>query len=187
MDDSIIAKRYAKAMFEIALESKIIERIDRELSFIQDTMVENKEWLRIIDDAKIPFRKKNIFIDEISKKAGMEDSSVALLKILADKKNVHLIGLIKENFKKERLKKEGVVQAIITVADERVFETLENEIVKVVEKISGKRAELISKIDDSIIGGLIIKIDDKIYDGSIVGDLKKLRATLMQKKNEIHG
>lgn len=55
---------------------------------------------------------------------------------------------------------------------------LSEDLVKKVQDIFGKNTEIITHVDESVIGGILIKTKEKMYDGTIRGQLNKLKNNL---------
>lgn len=185
MSEMILARRYARSIFDLAKEEGLVERIGGEISALEKATSNEPKWLGMLDSINVPLENKFKMIDEIAQKGGFERYVTALLKILAEKNRVHLLHDIKGSYEEERLKEEGFIEAVAIVADKGVWGKLKEEIHSAADKISGKRTKVTCKEDPEMIGGIIIKIGDTVYDGSIRGELDRLRKSLIKKQDEI--
>lgn len=185
MSDQVLSKRYTKAFFELVFEERAVKEVAEQLELLNNVILKNPVWLRILDDLKTPSKVKNKMIDQLAETMSLNQNLIKLLRLLASKQRCYLWPDIVTCFKKEILKVEGLVEAFITVADERVWETLKNEIEITVEKISGRRPLLKYEVDPLIIGGLKIRIGDVVYDGSMRGELDRMRENIIDGSHEI--
>jgi len=182
----ISAKRYARAIFELSDEANLINKIENELKLISEITKKDKLWINILDDLKLPIIKKQKLINDISEKINLNKYTLSLLNILINRRKIHLISNIYEEFNKLYKHKKGIISALITVSNNKIWKELKGEISEVVEKIGSGRPEINCNIDPSIIGGIIIKIGDRIYDGSIKGELNRLKKELLKREYEIN-
>lgn len=185
MRDTVLARRYATAIFEMAQENNIIDRMERDIELIKNIISEHPDWAVALDDAEIPIEIKLKMIDEVSAASGFHLFAEGLLKILAEKRMVHLSPEVIDGYRNEALRSKGEIEAQVTVADGRVWKELKEEIGLAVTRISGKKARPICRVDPSIIGGLVVRIDDVVYDGSIRGELKRFKDNLIKKVGEV--
>ncbi len=82
---------------------------------------------------------------------------------------------IVEQYAKLDREARGIKQVEVTVAREG---EMNNELMQQLNHLVGKDAEIHQRVDAGIIGGVIIKIEDTLIDGSVKGQLEKLRHNL---------
>src|ERR1051325_8876206 len=99
--------------------------------------------------------------------------------ILIDKRRINFLAAIVKKFEQDLNQRLGFAVAEITSArdlGDQERRSLESE----AEKLTGKKVRANYAKDASILGGAIIKIDSTIYDGSVKGQLERMRTTLVE-------
>ena len=96
------------------------------------------------------------------------------VKILAENNDIRLFEEISAEFHKLELAKKGIKQAEITTAHPTNKEN-EQAIIHELNKIVKGNLELKKKIDERIIGGVIISMDDQMLDASVKNSLEQLK------------
>lgn len=173
MTDSIVASRYAQAIYELAKEAKLIEDVYRELSFVMETYEANEEFRNFINHPLVNVEDKNKFISNIfvDKLCILALNSIHYL---IDKNRLSLIKDITKEYLKSYYAENRKVEAEATFAikpNEAQLQLL-NENLK---KRMNKEIILSTKIDKSILGGVVIRIEDQIIDASIRGQINAFR------------
>lgn len=166
------ARRYAKALLEVALDQNILDEIYNDMSLVSNTISSSKElelFLKspIIKQNKKQNALKEIFSDKINK------ISNTYFEIILQKGREDLIFGISNAFIEAYKKHQGIIDVEVTSA----FDMSDKEIKslkKTLEKKTGKTVLLSCKVDSSLIGGITIKIDDTVTDGSVKHKLDNL-------------
>jgi F-type H+-transporting ATPase subunit delta len=99
------------------------------------------------------------------------------VEVLALNNDVRIFEQIEEEFHKLELAKDGKKLAEVTTA-QPLSKDSERDIIKELNKIVKGDVELKKKIDEKILGGVIIKVDDQLIDASVRGELGKLKNEL---------
>lgn len=130
----------------------------------------------LLSPAVSPSRKRAVMA-RLVKPMGISKAVRNFLFVVIDHRRVHEFSSIVEAF--DRLLDErlgfvrGDVSSAFTLTDGQRAE-LESEL----SRLSGKKAKLDYKVDPALIGGVVARVGAKVYDGSVRGQLEKLRAKL---------
>ena len=165
MDITIISKRYAKALFDLAIEMKKLERIKDDIELVQSVTKENPEFLRLLKSPIIPAGKKNQIIAAIFKDR-LDVLSFKFLQLVTRKEREILLDTISTSFIKLYKDYHNIVTITLT-SSEKMNEKSKEELVRLLSGETHKTIDLIEKVDKSLIGGFVIDLDDKKYDASI--------------------
>lgn len=96
------------------------------------------------------------------------------VRILSQNGDLKLYDLIEEAYKKLETADKGIKEVEITTAQPQKSK----EILEHLNKIVGNRVEIKERIDQEIIGGVVVRVDDTLIDGSIKNSLKQLRKAI---------
>lgn len=177
LDKTTIAKRYAKALFEIVSENGQLEETRSELNQIRNVFTDNKGLGKILTDKGLEQAHKQGIIDILIKDASTPVQN--LIKMTFDYGRMDDLTAIIDEFNdmcdlSEQLVRARVISAI-PLSDEQLNRMADN----FAHRLNVKKVILDSEVDDSIIGGAIIKTDSLIYDGSIQTQINQIRQRLI--------
>ena len=83
------ANRYAKALFDVALEEKAdLDRIDKDLSEMTEILRENTELMRVVDWANVPDAQRRAVMESVLDKIGVAAPVKKLLVLLTEQRKL---------------------------------------------------------------------------------------------------
>lgn len=173
---NIVGKRYAKALFDIAVEKNNVEQFYEEVKQIKEIIDDNPDLLKIIDHPHINKEKKfgifkNSFKDNLS-----EDTLGFLFVIFNKNRDTELVSII-NTFIELCLDYLGITEAEVVSAIPLSDDKLTSIKSKLEIKLN-KKVNMNCTVDKSIIGGLIIRVDGMIVDGSVKYRLESIKKAL---------
>jgi len=175
--ESQVARRYAAALFRTAKKTEQVDRILDDLKAIADFLRKDPSLKNFLEAPQILDQYKRGLLTTAFKDL-ISEALFSFLVVVLDKHRIaHLQAMAKEY---ERLVKEdqGILQArvITTRALDPIFRgRLKEEL----EKNTGKKIEMLPKIDPQIIGGMIVILGNKIIDRSIRHQLDELKEEML--------
>jgi F-type H+-transporting ATPase subunit delta len=178
-----VASRYARALFEVALAERIdIGQVERELSAFADLVAGpptgDAQLARVLTNPAIPTPRKRALVDTLIARGGPLLPHVAkLLLLLAERDRLALLPDIVRSYRSRLNEHHHVVQAEVVTASplpaDRVAALAER-----LGRATGRRVQLESRVDPTIIGGAVTRIGSTIYDGSVTTQLRKIGEAL---------
>jgi len=174
------ANRYAKALFDVALEEKAdLDRIDKDLSEITEILRENTELMSAVDWANVPDAARRAVMENVLDKVGVAAPVKKLLALLTEQRKLVYLQDLAEAYRERLLAHQNVVRAEVTSAA-----PLSPEKTKALEeslsKVTGKKVELSVSVDPELLGGVVAKIGSTVYDGSVRTQLARMRQELVK-------
>ena len=174
---SKVAKRYAKAIFELAVENDVLEDTEKELLQIEDSIKSSSELDGFLINPLISHLKKTEIIEELFKDK-VSALTYRFLILVAKKGRLSKLTEIIEYFKKSvlayRNQVKGELVSAVSLSGEQI-----SQIRKIIENMTGKIVLLKEKIDADIIGGFIVRVEDKLIDMSVRNNLEELKKKLV--------
>lgn len=167
-------KRYAQAVFEIALESNKLKDWQSDLRKIE-RMMQDTEFVSSIENPKLPFELKSKLAREILGK--INPMALNLVYLLIAKGKLKNAGQLAEEYERLLNDHHGIKTAQVTTAialDAAERDKLSNHL----ETITGKKVNMNIEVNPDILGGFIARIDDSLIDGSIRNKLEALKKSL---------
>jgi F-type H+-transporting ATPase subunit delta len=168
-------KRYAQAIFEIALEHDELDKWQVDLKQITG-LGANADVLVLFKSPKINYDDKAKIIDERLQTISPLARNLAYLLVSRNKMN--LIDGIAEQYQRLVDHYRGVERAVVTTAislDQAETEKLN----KALESLTGKSIIMETRVDPGILGGLVARIDGKLLQGSTQDKLLTLKKALV--------
>jgi len=171
-----VAKRYAHGLFLLAQEKNAIDQVSEEMKDI-DTLLERDRSLlnflaapQVRDQDKISVMR-SVFSGKVSK---IVEEFLMLVVTKHRDQHIHDIA---EEFEEIVLDHKGFVKTQVITAVE-ITEDEKNRLKDKLEKKSNKKVLIKTRVDEAIIGGVIVVLGDKIIDKSIRYQLQLLNAQL---------
>ncbi len=179
MSNSNIAKRYAYAFFSYINEShkSSADKIWQELSCISNLYYESDDFKNIIKNPTINSEEKIAIFSSLQKSHKLSDELFKFITLLIEKKRLIFLPDIDKFIKEFIMAEENKIEAEVTFAKE-ADSSIKNEIIKKLEKVTGKNIVLKEKIDPAVIGGVKVKFGSNLFDATIKGQLDKLKIAL---------
>jgi F-type H+-transporting ATPase subunit delta len=172
------AKRYAQAVFQIALENNVIDEWRSELDSIT-VAFSDPQLKSILEDPKTSFEDKSQLIN----KCLPESSTMALnfAYLLIEKQKLVLMEKIVADYNRMADNYLGLEHARVTTAVE--LDTADRDrLSKHLASLTGKQVTVETDVDEAIIGGFVARIGDKLLDGSTRARLEALKKRLTESR-----
>jgi len=168
------AKRYAQAVFELAKERGTFDAWQADLETLT-VVVNDPLAAAFFADPGVTAARKAAVLDKVLANGQPEARNLARLLLergrLADVPRIAT--LYDEALRAER----GIVIAEVTTADP-LSPDAEALVRERLQRLTGKQGDLRVGVDPSIIGGIVARVGDLVIDGSVISQLRKLRARL---------
>jgi len=176
MNDSKISVRYSRAIFQLALEKKILDKVYQDMIFISEIckFAETKDFLG--SPIIVPSKKEAIFHKMLG--GNVEEITLSLIGLIVKNGRESFIPAIARVFIHETKKFKGITESVLTTAV-KVDDKVKKQITDLISEGFKTKVELKETIDPEIIGGFILQIDDNYIDASIRNKLRKIKKELI--------
>ena len=170
--------RYARAYAEVAVKHKLNpEKTVEELEQVAALVNGSRELRNVLLNPAVSREQKLNLLDAIIKRMGASKPLRNFLAVLIDHRRVGNIGELVDEIKRELDRRMGFAEAKVTsvrelTAVERT--TLEKQLAE----ITGKTVRATYAEDARLLGGVTVRVGSTIYDGSVHGQLRRIREQL---------
>jgi F-type H+-transporting ATPase subunit delta len=169
------AKRYAEAVFDLAVEDNTLEQWSSDLRAVADFAGE-ADVARLLASARMP-RAEKMRLLEAGLQGQVSPLAVNLARLLQQREKTGIARGIQAAFQEMVDERRGVAHATVTTAvalsdDER------RAIAARLSSLTGKQVDVTPVVDESIIGGVVARIGDQLIDGSTRSRLVALKRRL---------
>jgi F-type H+-transporting ATPase subunit delta len=173
-----VASTYARAFADVVLRAKLdANRAIGELRRVAELLAESSELRRVWENPAIPADQKRRLLDAIVHRGGIERPVRNLVAVLIDHRRVPFLGPIIKQLEKELDARLGFAEAQVTSARE-LGDAEKHSLEAQVEKLTGKKVRARFGQDATLLGGVVVRLGSTIYDGSVKGQLERIREAI---------
>jgi len=177
MKNSILANRYAKALFSVAQEENAFDENAKSLNEIAQAMIAQPEVKDGLTNPVYPLDVRAKVMDYIAEAQGACQVIKNFLNLVLQKKRAAFLPEIAEAFQILIDSQRNICQGTVLTAMPLTVE-LNDKVQATLEKLTGKKVVLSTKVDPTILGGIIAKVGDLVLDGSIRSQLQGLKESI---------
>lgn len=177
MASSKVASRYAKALLDLSIEQKSIEKVNNDMVELSNLCKESKDLVNML---KSPIVDKNKKVETFKAIFGKTWDKVSLgfIQLIVKNSRANIVPHIADSFVDQYRKYLGILDVQLTSAAPLEKKVKDQILAKIAKSFEGN-IELHESIDPDLIGGFIVRIDDKQIDASIASQLTNLKNILL--------
>jgi F-type H+-transporting ATPase subunit delta len=173
-----VTNTYARAFADVVFDShldaaKTLQEAQSLAELVADSTVLRQVW----ETPSIPAVEKRAVLDAIAAREKLSRPVRNFMAVLIDHRRVHFLEPIVKQFEQELNQRMGFTEARITSARELAAaerQALETQ----VGTLTGKKVRARYSQDEALLGGAIVQVGSTIYDGSVKGQLERIRQQL---------
>ncbi len=177
MISTVIARRYARALYTVAKEEGKQEAYVDILDGVIQLLKESPEIEMALESPMLPPDVKHKVVEELVKAYKMDDIMANFLKLLVERRRIGHLRVIAEAFRSLWEEELGLVRAVVRTAIP-MPDDLTDKLKEVLAQITGKKVVLELQQDPEIIGGVVAHIGDMVLDGSIRSQLQGFKESI---------
>jgi F-type H+-transporting ATPase subunit delta len=170
---------YARAFADVVVGSKLDPaRLQQELRTVEALLAESDPLRRVLENPSIPGDRKRAVLDAIAQRTGLTRQVRNFIAVLTDHRRLPLFSDMLKQIEQELNDRLGFADAEVSSA--RPLADAEKRLLEAeIAKLTGKRVRARYQQDASLLGGAVVKVGSTIYDGSVKGQLEKIREQLV--------
>ena len=179
MNNAGDASRYARELFDVTWRHGQAETVADELETIVQAAAEFEPQVRPLFHPLVPKAKKLETIRRFTQAAGLSRPTGVLLEALAQHYRLGMLGEVAKSFRERLNQKQGIVRAQVTTATPLTAEQVA-ALGRRLSEVMGRDVSLSTRVDPSIIGGVVTQVGSTVYDGSVTRQLARMREKLVE-------
>jgi F-type H+-transporting ATPase subunit delta len=173
-----VASTYARAFADVVLSAHLdADRSIAELRAIASLLKESTDLRRVWENPAVPAEQKRRLLDVIVERDGISRQVRNVVAVLIDHRRIHFLEPIITQLEKELDARLGFAEAQITSA-RPLGDAEKHEFETQVGKLTGKKVRARYGQDASLLGGAVVRLGSTIYDGSVKGQLERLKEAI---------
>ena len=173
---------YARAFADVVMtKSSLLDpaRMLQELHGIEALLKESDPLRRVLENPSIPGDRKRAVLDAITMRLGSTRQVRNFIAVLIDHRRLPLFSEILKQLEQELDDRQGFAEAQVSAA--RQLSDPEKRMLEAeIEKLTGKKVRAKYEQDATLFGGAVVQVGSTIYDGSVKGQMEKIREQLVE-------
>ena len=169
---------YGRAMADVVVDRGLdAGRVSSELESIAAVLSESAELRIVWDSPSVAADQKLRLLDGLAKKLGLSREVRNFVAVLISNRRIHAYNEISKNAIEQINERLGIADAEIVSVRELSPEE-QRRLERQVAQVTGKQLRVRYSLDQKLMGGVIVKVGSTIYDGSIRGQLQRMKERL---------
>jgi F-type H+-transporting ATPase subunit delta len=178
------ATRYARALIDVAVKERAdLSQIENELAEFVALVSSHANLEQVLLNPAVPAPRKRAAVAELAVHAKLAPILSKLLVLLAERDRLVLLRDVLSAYRDRVQTLQNVVRAEVTTAAPLAAERA-LEIERSLAAATGRTVRLSTRVDPSIVGGIVTRIGSTVYDGSVTNHLRRMKQRLL---SEVRG
>jgi F-type H+-transporting ATPase subunit delta len=171
------ARRYARALLDVALEKGAAEPLRAELAAMVKLIAAHPDLAALLANPAVSAERKKKLAAAVAARAGATDLLARLVTLMGERDRLDMLPMVSAAYTRLWNAHRGVVaaQAVSAVPLE---ETELRAVSRALAAASGREVDLSARVDPRLLGGMLVHMEGRTYDGSVRTRLRALRRTL---------
>ncbi|MFH1810930.1 MAG: F0F1 ATP synthase subunit delta [Pseudomonadota bacterium] len=179
MKSGTVARRYARALLNIALDEKALQEVGGDLESLAGMLRQNPQLDALINNPMLSGLERSEVVLQIADKAGFHPLTRTFLKLLGHKGRLGYAEAIAAAFRVLADQTLGRLRAEVRSTAPLMPEELQ-QIQKALAARTGKQIIVDTATDPDLLGGVVARVGDTVYDSSVRSHLRRLRQSIVE-------
>lgn len=177
MSESITARRYAEALFQLGNEKNTLDKYVEELKLVHEVFKDNEQLYIFLKHPRVNHEKKKQLLTEVFQ--DLQADVINTVQLLVERGHAEITPSVIDHFLKMVNDAKGIADAKIYSV--RELSDAEKQALKdsIKKRFNKADVQMESIIDTSLLGGLKIQVGNTILDGSVSGKLKRIKRNIV--------
>ncbi len=172
-----LAERYAAALFELADEGHALDAVAGDLRELRAMLAGSGDLLRLVRSPVLTRADQGKAMAAIADNAKLSKLTADFIAVVARNRRLFAVPAMIDAYLAKLAERRGEVTAEITSA-QALSEAQQSALGDQLRRVVGGRVAIDVRIDPSLLGGMIVKIGSRMVDGSLKGQLQRLRLSM---------
>ena len=173
----LVAKRYARALFELAREQNNVREVTSSVTSFADAYESSTDFRDVEQRPGVTDAQLASIVDDIGKRLDALPLVIRTVTLLAERRRLSVLPAMARLIDEMADDNLGILRVETRAAGQLPAEYLER-LKQKLDKITGKRVVMTFTRDESLIAGVVTQIGDRVIDGSVRGKLDRLAESL---------
>ena len=169
--------RYAGALFELATEEKATEEVGRQLATFGSAIDQSEDLARLVRSPVFSSEDQIAALTAVAAQLGITGATLNFLKLAAKNRRLSVLPEMIKAYATILAPSKGEIAGEVTSAEPLSAEQL-NDLKAALKSSLGRDVTLATRVDGSILGGLIVKVGSRMMDNSLKTKLQTLKIAM---------
>lgn len=172
------ARRYAKALFQLAAEAGEVEKVRAEMGALAQLLEQSPELAGVLLQPLYPVSQRSAVLAAVAERLSSSTLLRRFYQVLIDQRRLLDFEAIRAEFERLADEAAGVERAQVRSASP-LSEAQQQRLRRALGARLGRDVELQIEVDPALLGGLVARVGDLVFDGSVRTQLRQLRHSLV--------
>lgn len=173
-ESGVLARRYARALFELADEAKAVDEVAADLSLLAEAIADSADLERLIRSPIISREDQGKVMGLILEGMGAKDLTRRFVGVLARNRRLFALPAVIAAFRALLAQRRGeAVAEVVSAAPLTV--TQQQALAAALKRVTGSEVAVTTRVDPGLLGGLVVKLGSRMVDSSLRTKLLRLR------------
>jgi F-type H+-transporting ATPase subunit delta len=177
MVEDRIGYRYAKSVFELAEEKKLVDDTREDMAMLDELVRANRDFKNLLESPLIKAGTKQTILDRLFKGRFNSEITPLLVAMVVRKRREMYLPQVAQSYLSLYDEAKGIIRGSLTSAV-KLSPAEQKEIQQAVEQKLGKRFVMHSEVNPELIGGFVLKFSDRLFDGSVASSIRRIKQEL---------
>ena len=169
--------RYASALFELATEENSAGQVGQQLAQFGAAIEESADLKRLVRSPVFSAEDQVAAIEAVAARMGIAGATLNFIKLVAQNRRLHALPAIISSYATLLAASKGEIAGEVTSADRLSAQQLK-DLKAALKSALGQEVLLTTRVDSSILGGLIVKVGSRMMDNSLKTKLQNLKVAM---------
>ena len=168
-----VARRYAAALADVAIERREEREVQRELDQWAAMIESHAQLKEVFANPTIVYDHKQKLLEDLIARSRVRETTASFLRVLLRNQRLSQLREVAARYGYVLDERGGIVAATVTTA-RPIPEDLQKQLHDTLATATGRKVRLDFNTDEAIIGGMVAQIGSTIFDGSVQNQLERL-------------
>jgi F-type H+-transporting ATPase subunit delta len=179
MSNQASANRYAKALLDVAIKEADPVKAEQELSRFAELFTSHDDLRKAMWNPAVPVTAKRSVMEQLVARVKPSKPVGKLLMLLADRDRLDLLPHLVAAYRDRLLDYQSIVRAEVVTTLPLPAERA-RQLEKRLAESTGRTVRMTTRVDPSIIGGVVARVGSTVFDGSVRAQLARLKDKLVR-------
>jgi F-type H+-transporting ATPase subunit delta len=168
-----VARRYATALADVAIERREEREVQKELDQWAAMMESSPQLKEVFANPTIIHDQKRKVLEDLIARSRVRDTTASFLRVLLKNQRLSQLRDVAARYHQVLDERAGMLAGSVTTA-RPIPEDLKKTLHETLSATTGRTIRLTFETDETIIGGVVARIGSTVYDGSVQSHLERL-------------
>jgi F-type H+-transporting ATPase subunit delta len=174
-----MAGRYASALYDLARQAGTVDAVETDLGRFEQMIADSADLQRLVRSPAFSSQQQADAVTAILARAGISGLAGNFLRLVASNRRLFAVGDMIRDYRRLVAVARGETTAEVTVA-EPLAPKHQDALRDALRDITGKDVKVVTKVDPSILGGLIVKLGSRMVDSSLKTRLNGIKHAMKE-------